>query len=189
MENKKYLPLKIVHLLLIAAGITLYIITLISFTKGASVLNIISTVLNIFALAAGFFYMVAGYKKEAHLYYKIFMWLFMIAEIIECTSVFSWGIEISTFGIFRKVFALAVVILLGGAKDYGKVKSNIISITLVVLNLYTVIAAIFTMNGFAETSLPAEAVIFDALGQLILASSAALMVCGKYLDKTERGTN
>ena len=82
-----------------------------------------------------------------------------------------------------------MAILLGGAKDYGKVKSNIISITLVVLNIYTVIAAISAMNGFAETSLPAEAVIFDAIGQLILASSATLMVCGKYLDKADRGTD
>ena len=187
MENKKYLPLKIVHLLVIAAGIVLYAMTLVSFAQGASALNIASTVLNILALAAGCVYLIAGYTKKAHLCYKIFMWLFMIAEMIECTSVFSIGIDLPAFSVFRKVFALAVVILLGGAKDYGKVKSIIISVALVVLNVYTVIAAILAMSRFTGTELSAEAMLFDAIGQLILASTAALMVCGKYLDKAARG--
>ena len=189
MENKKYLPLKIVQLLLIVAGVVLYVITLIAFTQGASAINIISTVLNILALAAGFVYLIMGYKKEAHLYYKIFMWLFMVAEIIECTAIFSIGSSLSTFSVFIKVFALAIVILLGGAKDYGKVKSNIVSIALVVINIYTVIMVIIAMPNLTETIVPAEAMLFDAIGQLLLASTAALMVCFKYLDKDARGTN
>ena len=188
MENKKYLPLKIGHRFLIIVGIVLYVITLFSYSQGASVLNIISTVLNILPLVAGFVYLVMGYKKKAHMWYKIFMWLFMIAEIIECTSVFSMGITIPTFSVFIKILTLAVVMLLGGAKDYGKVKSNIISITLVALNIYSLIEAITALPRFAQAGLSADAMIYDAIGQLILASTAALMVCAKYFDKDERGT-
>ena len=60
MENKKYLPLKIFHLILIVAGIVLYAITLIFFAKDASLLNKTSSVFNILTLAAGFVYLSLG---------------------------------------------------------------------------------------------------------------------------------
>ena len=186
MENKKYLPLKIFHLILIVAGIVLYAVTLIFFAKDASLLNKTSSVFNILTLAAGFVYLSLGYKKDANLSYKIFMWLFMVSEIIECTSIFSMGIAMSAFKAFIPVFTLAIVILLGGAKDYGKVKSNIVSIALVVVRTCAVISMVFNMNSFGKEILSTEAMIFDQIGQLILASTAALMVCGKYLDKDAR---
>lgn len=188
MENKKYLPLKIIHAIFIVVGIVLYAITLISFTQGASALDKASTALNIAALLAGSVYLMLGYKKNAQLSYKIAIWLIVIAEIIECACVFGKGVAISPFGAFRKVLALTLIVLLAGAKDYGVVKSNIISLALVALNIYLVISVATKMSGFAAMNLPAEAVLFDAIGRLVLASTVAFMVCGKYLDKAERGT-
>ena len=187
MENKKYLPLKIVHSIFIIVGIVLYAITLISFNQGASALNIVSTILNIAALLSAAIYLVLGYKKNAQLSYKIAIWLIVIAEIIECTSAFSMGVAMSSFAVFRKVIALVVVVLLAGAKDYGVVKTNILSLTLLALNIYLVISVITKMSGYAARGLTAEAVLFDAIGRLVLASTIALMVCGKYLDKDSRG--
>ena len=93
----------------------------------------------------------------------------------------------SSFAVFRKVITLVVVVLLAGAKDYGVVKTNILSLTLLALNIYLVISVITKMSGYAARGLTAEAVLFDAIGRLVLASTIALMVCGKYLDKDSRG--
>ena len=189
MKNKKYLPLKIVHSIFIVIGVVLYAITLISFNQGASTLNIVSTSLNIAALLAAAIYLTLGYKKNAQLSYKIAIWLIVIAEIIECTTIFSMGVAMAPFAAFRKVIALVVIVLLAGAKDYGVVKSNILSLALVALNIYLVISVIVNMSSssFATMGLPSEVVFFDAIGRLVIASTLALMVCGKYLDKESRG--
>lgn len=187
MENNKHLPLRIIHFILIAAGIVLYVITLISFAEGASALNKASTVLNILALASGVVYLIMGYKKSASLFYKMFTWFFMISQIMECTSIFSMGIDISAFNVFITVFTLVAAIMLGGAKDYGKVKTNIVSIAIVVLRLYAAIMIFRDMNLFDGTGIAIEALILDRIGQLIIAVVAAITVCGKYLDKTARG--
>lgn len=183
MENKKYLPLKIVHLLLVAAGIVLYAVWLIFFNEGATLANV-SFLMNIAALVSCFIYLFKGYKKNAAIYYKIFMWLLLASEIIEYALIFSKGIDFSVFSSFVKVLTLVAFVLLAGAKDYGKVKSNIISIALVALTLYTVILLIPSLKHLGVFN----PYMIDAFGQLILASSAALMVCGKYVDKTARGT-
>ena len=186
MKNKSYSLLKILHLTLVTVGIVLYAITLIFFAEDASLINIMSSVFNILTLGAGFVYLSLGYKKDAHLSYKIFMWLFMTAEIIECTSIFSMGIAMSALRAFIPVFTLAIVILLGGAKDYGKVKSNIVSITLVAVRACSILLMILSMSSFGKEITNPGAMVFDQIGQFILATTAALMVCGKYLDKDAR---
>lgn len=184
MENKKYLPLKIGHIILIVAGIVLYAATLLLFGQGTTALMKTSTVLNIVALAAGFVYLSMGYKKNASVYYKTFMWLLVLSEIIENTAIFSMGTS-SALNALECILALVLFVLLAGAKDYGKTKSNIIAITLVGINIYAVISLISMLDQFGAMG---TAVMFDQIGQLVLASTTALMVCGKYIDKTERGT-
>ena len=184
MENKKYLPLKIGHLILIVAGIALYVVTLFCFNQGSTALMKTSTVLNIVALVAGFVYLSMGYKKNAAVYYKTFMWILVVAEIIENTAIFSMGTS-SVSNTLEVILALVLFVLLAGAKDYGKTKSNIIAIALVAINVYAVISLFSMLDQFGAMAM---GVMFDQIGQLILASTTALMVCGKYIDKTARGT-
>ena len=190
MENKKHLPLKIAHLIFMIAGIVLYAITLISFTQGVTVLSFIVRVLNILVLAAGIVYLAFGYKKKANLYYKIFMWLLVISQIVEYTCQNSMGDTGSLLFIkFTKYVAFALIILLAGAKDYGVVKSNILSIALVAINIYILLDCIFSAApNFVAQGWPVGPLYIDAIGQLIIASTVAFMVCAKYLDKAERGT-
>ena len=171
------------HLLLVAVGIVLYAVWLIFFDEGATVLDNLTFVMNIAALISCFIYLFKGYKKNAAIYYKVSMWFLLASEIIEFSSIFSKGLELSVFSSFVKVLTLVAFVLLVGAKDYGKVKSNIISLSLVALTLYTVISLIPALKYLGVF----HPYMIDAFGQLILASSAALMVCGKYLDKAERG--
>ncbi|MBQ0026355.1 MAG: hypothetical protein KBS79_03180 [Lachnospiraceae bacterium] len=191
MENKKYLPLKIIHLIFMVAGIVLFAISLISYSQ-SSALGIIGPVLNILALAAGIVYLAFGYKKDANLYYKIFMWALVISQIVEFTGQYSTG-DIGTgdavFNNLAKFVAFALIILLAGAKDYGVVKSNILSIALVVINTYIIFDCFFSAApNFVAQGWPVLPLYFDAIGQFIIASTVAFMVCGKYLDKAARGT-
>ena len=104
--------------------------------------------------------------------------MFAAAEILNTgTSSVSNTLEV--------ILALVLFVLLAGAKDYGKTKSNIIAIALVAINVYAVISLFSMLDQFGAME---TGVMFDQIGQLILASTTALMVCGKYIDKTARGT-
>ena len=188
MENKKYLPVKIFHLILMAASIVLYAITLISFSRERSALNNISTVVNIAAMLAGIVYLAFGYKKKAHLCYKLFMWLFAISAIFQYVAIYRDAVSGPVYVTFVKFITFALIILLAGAKDYGAVKSNIISLAIVALNIFTLVdSCIFAADVFVNAGLSVPPLIFTSIGQLVLASTAAFMVCAKYLDKAERG--
>ena len=185
MENKKFLPIKILHLILIVVGIVLYAAWLIFFDQGARLIDNLSFISSIIALAVSFIYLIQGYKKSAHMFYKAFLWFLGISEILRYTSVFSNGATFTPFRTFIWVMTLVAYIFIIGAKDYGKVKSNIVSITLVALNLYALIAFIPMMKYFEGFN----PYLVDVIGQLIIALITAIMVCVKYIDKTERETN
>ena len=189
MENKKHLPLKIIHLIFMVAAIVLYAISLISYSQGLSALGIMAYVLNILALIMAIVYLAFGYKKKANLYYKIFLWVLVISQIVEFTCQYQGETGGSTFLNLMKFASFALIILLAGAKDYGVVKSNFISIALVVINIYFIFDCFFfAVPNFEAAGWPVESLIFDAIGQFIIASTVAFMVCGKYLDKAARGT-
>ena len=185
MENKKLLTNKILHLILAVAGIIIYAAWLIFFNQGTRIIDNLYFIASIIALAASLIYLMKDYKKSSHMFYKAFLWFLGISEILRYTSAFSQGATFTPFRAFIWVMTLVAYIFIIGAKDYGKVKSNIVSITLVVLNLYSLIAFIPMMKHF-EGLTP---YLVDVIGQLIIASTTAIVVCAKYIDKTERGTN
>lgn len=177
MENKNSSLLKVCHLVLMLAGAALcvYGFTFDSFT----ILDKVTLILKIAALLSSFFYLIKGYKKEADLYYKMFMWFLGIFEIVGYASFLSKGIVLSIFQGFVSILTFAAFILIIGAKDYGKVKSNIVSITLIVLTAYTAISVFFTSDILS--------LHITSICQFVLASIAALMVIAKYNDKDSRG--
>ena len=185
MENKKLLTKKILHLILAVAGIIIYAAWLIFFNQGTRLIDNLYFIASIIALAASLIYLMKDYKKSSHMFYKAFLWFLGISEILRYTSVFSQGATFTPFRAFIWVMTLVAYIFIIGAKDYGKVKSNIVSSTLVILNLYPLIVCITTMRDFEGFN----PYLFDAIGQLIIALITAIMVCVKYIDKTERGTN
>ena len=185
MENKKIIPIRILHLILVVVGIALYAVWLIFFSRGARLTDILSFISSVIALAVSTVYLIKGYKKSAHMFYKAFLWFLGISEILRYTSLLSRGAVFTPFRSFIMVMTLVAYIFIIAAKDYGKVKSNIVSITLVVLNLYSLISFFFIANEFEGFNL----YLVDVVGQLIIALTTEIMVCVKYIDKTERETN
>ena len=188
MKVNKYLPVQIIHFLLLLAGIALQLVTIICYFEQGMVLNHISTIINIVALGAGVAYTVLGYKKNAAVFYKIFMWLYAISAVITYTSMIinPAGDSATLAVVLTKFISLGLIVLLAGAKDYGVVKSNIISIALLALWTYELISCVIFVDKFSELNMFVP-ILFNAIGQFVLASTAALMVCGKYIDKKARG--
>lgn len=178
MDNKKNSLLKICHLALIFVGVALCIYGCTF--NDSTFFDKTALVLKILALLSSFVYLIKGYKKDADQCYKIFMWILGITEIIGYASLLNKGIQMPFFQGFIAILTFAAFILIIGAKDYGKIKSNIISIALVVLTGFTALSLTVTSGvGSLRTII--------SICQFIFALTAAIMVIAKYNDKDSRG--
>lgn len=181
MENKKASLLKICHIILIAIGFVLNLYLL--FSTNLSILMVVMLLFRIVAFTASLIYLIKGYKKNAELFYKAYLWFLGLSTIISYTLFINLGIELSLFKSFITVMILVAFIYIIAAKDYGKVKSNIISITLAVLNIINIIMIFKASNNNIL-----DLNVLLAIDQLILALTMTLMVWVKYQDKDTRGT-
>lgn len=176
--SKKYRTLKTAHMLLIIAGIVVYACALIKYSDSISRITSVCYITNILALSLGFVYLIMNYRKDAATYYKAFMWLVVISEMIESVSILS-SYTPTVADIFKNNINLVLFTLIAGAKNYGKNNSKLLAIVLVIFNVYAIID-ITTMNGIAGFA------IMDRIGQLIIAIATSAMIYGKYLDKELR---
>lgn len=108
------------------------------------------------------------------------MWILGISEIIGNASILNKGIQIPFFQGFISVLTFAAFVLIIAANDYGKVKSNIISIALVVLTAFKVLSS--TVSSGINSMLT-----IISICQFIFALITAIMVKVKYIDKESRG--
>ncbi len=137
----------------------------------------------VLAILVAFIYVLGGYKKNDAAYYKIFMILVcitnlfvLITDLITTQSV-AYASPIS--GLLRTVVLVNLVIL-SFAKDLGKntsigLASGVFGISLINLIRLAILYSQFNM------------IIVDVVGTS-LAFLVLLLVIGKYMDKTERGT-
>ena len=184
MEIGKHPFLKIIHMLLVAVGIVLYLVLLMKYTASLSKLAITRLTVDGIALAVGFVYLTMSYKKDAAGYYKAFLWILVISQIVENVSILA-SYSAPAVDVLKNSINLVLVTLLAGAKDYGKAKTYVLAVALAAFNAYAVVDVILSADTFGAL---AGLVMWDRIGRLIMAVVAGLMVRGKYLDKAERGT-
>lgn len=180
--EKKNLAFRIVHAIIVITGIVLYAYLLIV-QNNNSTLGVLVKGLELLTLVLGLIYIILGYKKNARLFYQMFMVLLVISQICDVAYNFSNN-TLSLTGIFFSLISLVLFTLLASAKDYGLTKSFSVSILLLsvkVLNILSYLPAIQKAEGLVMTD-----VLFN-IGQFVLACSASLMVLGKYIDKDSRG--
>ena len=178
MENRKVTVLKVCHLVLIVVGVALCIYGCTF--NGSTVYDKIALILKMAALVSSFVYLIKGYKKQADKCYKIFMWILGITEIIGYASLLNKGIQMPFFQGFISVLTFAAFMLIIAANDYGKVKSNIISIALVVLTGFTALSLIISFGILSLRTI-------ISICQFIFALTTVIMVRAKYIDKDSRG--
>lgn len=188
MENKKYLPVKIIHLILMLAAIVLCCVSLTKIGADTKVfsdtgLRTVSYIAEIIALISGIIYLAFGYKKNATVYYKAFMVILVVVQAIICYRQMV-GTASARVAILNIIPFITLIILATG-KDLGKAKSYIIVGILLVCRLIILVLDITVFNFSTNTGF---SVINYAISDVLLAGTAFFMVTGKYLDKAERGT-
>ena len=188
MENKKYLPIKIAHAVLMLAALVMLVIALVKsdFNNsifGPSVFPVLCSITNILALIAGFIYLFKGYKKNANVYYKLFMGLCVLYEVLR--TVYSAQFKMPYLDIFVYTIATIMIVILAVGKDLGKRNTYLVyGIVLIcrIVPLFTV------LNSFRFLGSSGFGILSQAITNLLLAGTIGFMITGKYLDKAERGT-
>ena len=189
MENKKYLPLKIVHSILLVAVLVLCIIAFAMNNKdtsvyGNNIVTIIASVFNIIALIFGAIYMLMGYTKKAAPFYKLFALALMVTSVFQIALIMS-NVIYPLFNSFLYLISLVGTTVLVIAKDLGKVKTYITVFVLLICRLILVLLVVVGLSNLGSASI---GVLSAVVSDLLLAGTAAIMATGKYLDKAERGT-
>ena len=189
MENKKYFPIKIIHLILMVAAIGLSIAALVQYgsdsSQFASPFAVVCTVLGIITLIAGFIYLAMGYKKNAAVYYKAFMVLLLITSVIQIARMMNI-MQYPIYYTFLYLIPLVMLTILSVAKDFGKAKTLITVLICILCRAIVLIISICSFKNALGTAF--IGVLGNDITNLLLAGTAAFMVTGKYLDKAERGT-
>lgn len=190
MDNKKYFPLKMVHLIIMVIGIALYIFSILQIRNNSfgdastTVIVYIQSFAALCALISGFLYMLNGYKKNAAAYYKGYVWILLIAEGVAATHAISFAP--SYFAKLAWILVIILFTILAVGKDLGKEKSFTISGILLAIEIGLFIYSIVSVISFL--SVKTIAYIIDPIEHIILTITTMFMVCGKYVDKESRGT-
>ena len=154
------------------------ILKVINFPKVPFYIKIDSAIC-IIALIFGLFYSLNGYKKDAAKYYKAFMFIFLVSCLFSFIASISGG-DTNIFIIITNVVILLSSFILTFIKDLGEKKSNILALSILLLNVFKILIVVFTKS----ISL-AFRVHFS---NLILACILFVFVSAKYKDKESRGT-
>lgn len=185
MEKRGKL-LKVIHFIVIVVSIALYAYLLIKYGPITSSSIVFRIAIDLLALLLALIYLIMSYKKDASGYYKVFMWLLVISQVVENASILS-EYQPTMIDVFKNNFNLVLFTLIAGAKDYGKKLSYLLAICLVAFNAYAVFDVITMFSSMLDSEIAIIGII-DRIGQLLLAITASFMICGKYLDKDNRGT-
>ncbi len=191
MESKKYLPLKIIHLILLAAAEILCIAAIVTSLSDASasgsLLGNICHVLEFLCLGTGITYFLRGYKKSAASYYKFFMYTFLVVVFVQTVK---HMVELGNINIYKAclyLIPLVMITTLAVAKDLGKTKSYIVAVILLIS--YVIPFAFAIPLAINQNLISAIGLLSSDIANIIIAITSLLMVAGKYIDKTERGAN
>ena len=186
MNDKKYLPFKIAHLILMTFTTIVTIVGMVHMIKrfggdinGLLTIRMLSSVVRILAMVVGVVYLVSGYKKSSAKYYKLFFCLMMIALVFRLLVFITTGK--STIMIIGAVATIVLAIVLMAGKNLGR------NISYALLAILTVIEILLLLpvgiSGISLGQLGGE------LSMFMLYGTAGFMITAKYLDKSLRGSN
>ena len=191
MDDKKYLPIKMLHLVLMFGALVgcCYELYYGYSIAGFRLLTTIVDVLPIVAIIFGLYYFFNGYKKNAAVYYKLFMAFF----ILDFGFSMFYGMINSLYDMYSAILDLVCftcIVLLYCGKDLGKTKSSALAIIIVATRIIKLVISLTvyskaTIDMFSIMGL--FTLMIKSITNVLLAGSAGLMVYGKYKDKEARG--
>jgi len=186
MEDKKYLPFKIAHLILMTLTTVITVVGMIQMIRrfgtginGVLTIRMLSSAVRILAMIVGILYLVSGYKKSSAGYYKLFFCLMTIALAFRLL-VFITNKE-STLRIIGAVITIIVAIVLMVGKNLGRNVSVALLAFLIIIDILLMLP--INLSGVSFGQLGGE------LSMFMLYGTAGFMIAAKYIDKALRGTN
>lgn len=187
MENKKYLPIKIAHLALLAASLVMSIIALVKNSAddsiyGASIFPVLCTLVNIAALVVGFIYLVKGYKKNANWYYKAFMRLNVLFGVLHITYLSKFVMPY--YETFVYVVSTIMLVVLAVGKDLGKKESYLFFVIMLACRIVSLVTGLTSLQYFGSAAFP---ILNQVIAGILNVGTIGFMISGKYIDKSERG--
>ena len=184
MKEKKYLPLRILNLVFIVLGLAICILTITKANDDSSTLAGLVLFTNMVALVVSGLYVFLGYKKNAASYYKLTMALLTFAQALFLVNIMSTEVS-SVYGAVVQVLSLVLMVIIASAKDFGEKNTKIILLLLILCRTFSLVDSIILAPDLGNKLF---AVLSGNLNNLIFASTAGLMIMGKYIDKENRGT-
>lgn len=186
MDDKKFVPFKIIHLFLVLCALAINAIGMIADNSafGNSPLTIVDGVLCELALVIGFIYIAFGYKKNAAIFYKLFMVATVAVAIIEAVNIITL-ISVPVYVAFIYLIALVILTTLAVATDFGELRTTLFAIALMVLRMALIV---LSFNVIKQMPTALMGFIGNDIAMLFLTATLCLMVYGKYIDKESRGT-
>lgn len=185
MDDKKYLPFKIVHLVLMCLTIVITFVGIIQMTKrlgtgtdGVVMIRLLSSAVRVSAMVVGILYMASGYKKSAAGYYKLFFCL-MVISLIFRLMVFITN-KVNTLMIIGAVVTIILAIILMAGKDLGRNVSFAILAALIIIEV--LLKFPISLSDISIGQLGGE------LSMFMLYGTVGFMITAKYIDKTLRGS-
>lgn len=185
MTNKKYLPLKIIHLALTAIVFVLSVVSLKQINSSPELINPLSYVivtLSLIALSSGFGYLAYNSNKEGRMLYKVYMYVVLLLQVLETSMAITTNNQTIIYGLLLSIQLVLYSILTVG-KDLGKKLSYGLSYALIAC---AVILAIFNLINNKNSNLLLNISSNSAL--IILAVTTTILVIEKYIDKDSRGS-
>ena len=191
MEKKKYLPVRIIHAILLLASLGLCVYALIKSPAdtskyGASWLSIVVTLLDLLMLTFGLAYLLMNYSKSAAIIYKVFFALLFTGAFVQTIFLATLPESEPAYIIVLNIIPVAVVSALAVAKDLGRTNTVILVTTFILCRLILMIVIFANLSDYGSGAVGA---ISNCVSNLLIAITTGLMVFGKYLDKAQRGTN
>ena len=196
MDDKKYFPLRVLHIVLLGVALVLCVIAFFSwvttayvnnsFSNGATVTSLIQGVVEVIALGAAILYSVSGFKKSAAGSYKVFASLLVLTLVLRVVGFF-FEDKISLIAIIAYAASAMGTAVLAFGKDLGK--RNALTIFAIIAALMVIMMATVIMRAasgaYGDLALNR---LSGALANLLLVGTFGNMIYGKYIDKASRGS-
>lgn len=186
MNDKKYLPYKVLHMALMVATMLVTAVGLFQMLGRIGggndwplLIRIVSSITRIIAMGVGILYLVSGYKKSSAKYYKLFFCLMTIALVFRQMVFVTNKVNTAMMIGGAVTIILSIVLVIG--KDLGR------NVSFALLALLIIIEVLLKLPiSFSDISIGQ---LGGELSMFMLFGTAGFMITAKYIDKSLRGSN
>ena len=186
--KKSRVPLIILNFIAAAFGVAANSYVLLS--AEASVFTKIGAAVVILALCASLLYLFKGYQKNAAKYFKLYMCLFAMAQLVSTfATVYSAPNGQSLISVAFPALTYGPILVLALVENLGKKRSYLVCGFVVAAYLIASVLVLVMVPGLLAGGTEAGTLYLIRSGTtLLLAIIMSMLIVAKYRDKEERGT-